>query len=275
LHDVALDAEDSLALDGRRPRPSGDGEPLADGLDVAVVRFPRIANFTDLDALAIEPGVSVRFVTDGPGLGQPDLVLLPGTKATVADLEWLRGRGLDRAVAGAADAGAVVLGICGGYQMLGRTIVDTVESGRGVVSGLGWLAIDTFFEPDKTTRQRRGHSMGQRVTGYEIHHGNVSRAGPDVGWVHLDDGYGVDDEGAVDLDVAQFLGTSLHGLFEADGFRAAFLTEIARRRGKTFVPAGVSFSAAREAQFDRLADCLEANVDVDRLTSLIAEGAAA
>ena len=273
LHDVALDAEDSLALDGRRPRPIGDGDPLVDGLDVAVVRFPRIANFTDLDALAIEPGVSVRYVTDGAGLGQPDLVVLPGTKATVADLEWTLGRGLDRAIATAVDAGALVLGICGGYQMLGRTIVDEVESARGVVNGLGWLAVDTVFEAGKTTRQRRGHSMGHRVTGYEIHHGNVSRAGPDVGWVHLDDAYGVDDEGTVDTDVAQFLGTSLHGLFESDGFRAAFLSEIARRRDKVFVPAGVSFAAAREAQFDRLADCIEANVDIDRLTALIAEGA--
>ena len=115
--------------------------------------------------------------------------------------------------------------------------------------------------------------MGHRITGYEIHHGNVSRAGPDVGWVHLDDAYGVDDEGAVDTDVAQFLGTSLHGLFESDGFRGAFLTEIGRRRDKVFVPSGVSFAAAREEQFDRLADCMEANLDVDRLTELIAEGA--
>ena len=115
--------------------------------------------------------------------------------------------------------------------------------------------------------------MGHRVTGYEIHHGNVSRAGPDVGWVHLDDAYGVDDEGTVDTDVAQFLGTSLHGLFESDGFRGAFLTEIGRRRDKVFVPSGVSFAAAREEQFDRLADCMEANLDVDRLTELIAEGA--
>ncbi|MCU1461798.1 MAG: cobyric acid synthase [Acidimicrobiales bacterium] len=275
LHDVALDAEDSLALDGRRPRPIGVADALADALDVAVIRFPRIANFTDLDALSIEPGVSVRYVSDAAGLGRPDLVVLPGTKATVADLEWLRGRNLDRAVAAAADAGALVLGICGGYQMLGRTIVDDVESARGVASGLGWLAVDTVFAPDKTTRQRRGHSMGQRVTGYEIHHGNVSRAGPDVGWVHLDDTYGVDDEGAVDTDMARFLGTSLHGLFESDGFRAAFLVEIGRRRDKTFVPAGVSFAAARQAQYDRLADSIEANVDIDRLTDLIAEGAPA
>ncbi|HEX8769900.1 MAG TPA: cobyric acid synthase, partial [Acidimicrobiales bacterium] len=96
LHDVALDAEDSLALTGHRPRP--DQERVGDALDVAVVRFPRIANFTDLDPLAIEPGVSVRLIDDPGGLGSPDLIVLPGTKSTVADLQWLRGRGLDRGV---------------------------------------------------------------------------------------------------------------------------------------------------------------------------------
>src|SRR5207249_8774427 len=106
---------------------------------------------------------------------------------------------------------------------------------------------------------------------YEIHHGRV-RGG--VGWVHLDDVHGAEDEGAVEPDEARFLGTSLHGLFEQDGFRAAFLTEVGRRRGKAFVPAGVSFAAAREAQFDRLADLLEAHLDLGALEALIEEGAA-
>src|SRR4029450_13058856 len=101
----------------------------ADGLDVAVVRFPRLANFTDLDALAIEPGVHVRYVETPAAVGRPALVVLPGTKATVADLEWLRGTGLDRAVFEGIDA--LVLGICGGYQLLGRTSRGLVESGRG------------------------------------------------------------------------------------------------------------------------------------------------
>ena len=264
VHDIALDAEDSLAMGNR---PSASGPARADSLDVAVVRFPRISNFTDLDALAIEPGVSVRFVDTAAALGRPDLVILPGTKATVADLEWLRGRGLDRAV---HDSGALVLGICGGFQILGRSIADDVESGRGVVEGLGWLDVETVFESNKVTRQRRGTAMGQRVTGYEIHHGRVSGG---VGWLHLDDVYGAEDEGAVEPGEARILGTSLHGLFEQDGFRAAFLTEVGRRRDKTFVPAGVSFAAAREAQFDRLADLLEAHLDMAAVDALIKEGA--
>jgi adenosylcobyric acid synthase len=104
--------------------------------------------------------------------------------------------------------------------------------------------------------------MGQRVTGYEIHHGVTTRGTGAAGWVHLDDVHGAEDDGAVDPD-ARALGTSLHGLYEEDGFRAAFLTEVGRRRGKTFVPAGVSFAAARDAQFDRLADLIEANLDLD------------
>jgi adenosylcobyric acid synthase len=269
VHDVALDAEDSLALAG--PRPVAAAPARADGLDVAVVRFPRLANFTDLDALAIEPGVHVRYVETPAALGRPDLVVLPGTKATVADLEWLRGTGLDRAVFEGTDA--LVLGICGGYQLLGRMIRDPVESGRGDVPALGRLDVDTVFEPTKLTRQRRGESMGQRATGYEIRHGRVTRRGGSPGWIHLDDCYGREDDGAID-DEARVLGTSLHGLFEQDGFRAAFLMEVGRRAGKTFVAAGVSFAAARDTQFERLADLIEAHLDVGAVDALI-EGTAA
>ena len=263
LHDVALDAEDSLALDGRRPRPRS--RPRGDSLDVAAIRFPRISNFTDLDALALEPGVGVRLVSDAGGLGDPDLIILPGTKATVADLEWLRGLGLDRAIEGRT---CPVLGVCGGYQMMGRTIDDEVESGRGRVDGLGWLDGRTEFQPRKVTRQRRGRHGGHQVTGYEIHHGLVIRGLASDPWLTLDDVYGTEDEGASD---GRFRGTTLHGLFEADGFREAFLRETAAARGRKWLPAGVSFTAAREAQWDRLADALEAHVDIAALERLIEE----
>src|SRR5215213_9790535 len=210
LHGVNLDAEDSLALPAVAPA-RGEAVDHVDGdgaVDVAVVRFPRIANFTDLDPLTMEPTVGVRFVDRPAALGRPDLVVLPGTKATVSDLAWLRGRGLHTAI----DAcGAPVLGICGGYQMMGRTIVDDVESQRGTVEGLGWLDAQTVFEPTKVTRQRRGTALDQRVTGYQIHHGRVTANDP---WIALDDAYGAHPEGSRR---GRFAGTTLHGLFEDDG----------------------------------------------------------
>jgi adenosylcobyric acid synthase len=267
LKDVALDAEDSLALDGRRPRlvPAHAG---ADRLDIAAIRLPRIANFTDLDALAIEPGVNTRLVDHPAALGRPDLVVLPGTKATVADLEWLRGTGFADAITQArADAGRAVLGICGGYQMLGRRIVDPghVESDRGEVAGLGLLPVDTTYRPTKVTRQRTGRALGHRLTGYQIHHGRVT---PHEPWISLDDSYGRDDEGATTAG-GTVRGTSLHGLFEEDGFRAAFLAELATRNGKAWRTSGVSFAAARQHQLDRLADMLEAHLDLGALEALL------
>ena len=275
IHDVGLDAEDSLALAGRRP--AAVEPPLAATLDVAAVRLPRIANFTDLDALATEPGVGVRMVEHASALGDPDLLVLPGTKATVADLEWLRGRGLDRAMAEARKRGTVTIGICGGYQMLGQVIVDGVESGRGRVPGLGWLDAITVFRAAKLTRQRRGRSMGQRVSGYQIHHGRVTRGAKARPWLRLDDAYGIEDEGARDPGadgegVGAVFATSLHGLFEEDGFRAAFLAEVARRRGKEFVAAGRSFAQARERQIDCLADMVDAHLDMAAVEALIKEG---
>jgi adenosylcobyric acid synthase len=266
VHDIALDAEDSLALSG--PRPAARGSAVVDGIDVAAIRLPRLANFTDLDALAIEPGVGVRLVDSPAAMGQPDLVVLPGSKATVADLEWLRGRGLDRALAAAVAGGATLLGVCGGYQMLGRDIVDHFESGRGRVEGLGWLDASTTFGEDKVTRQRRGRAWGQRVSGYEIHHGRVGVGGRDRPWIELDDVYGSETEGAASPD-GSVVGTNLHGLMEEDGFRAAFLAAVAERRGRRFVAAGVSFAGARQAQLDRLADLVETHVDMAAIEALI------
>src|SRR5207237_3447125 len=133
-----------------------------------------LSNVTDVDALAIEPGVGLRLVADAAALGDPDLIVLPGSKATVSDLAWLRSRRLDAAIA-AHDA--TVLGICGGYQMPGRHIVDAVESGAGAVAGLGCLDATTVFGPSKVTRQRRATAMGEAVTGYAVHHGVTEWSG--------------------------------------------------------------------------------------------------
>ncbi len=269
---LGMDAEDSLAL--RQPRPwlsPEESEPdwrfpdrgSREVIDVAVVRFPRIANFTDFDALAIEPGVSVRMVSGPRALGAPDLVILPGSKATLADLAWLRASGLAAEVTERASRGEVsVLGICAGYQMLGRRITDGIEdSGTEPVDGLGLLAAGTTFARDKVTRQRRGRGLGQPVEGYQIHHGRTSGTEP---WLELDGpapGEGPEGSSARE---GRILGTSLHGLFDADGFRDCFLGQVAARAGKAWVPSGTHFAAHRRAQADRLADVLEHHLD-DRI----------
>jgi adenosylcobyric acid synthase len=244
LPGITIDAEDSLSLD--RPPPVRPGAAV----DVAVVRFPRISNFTDVDPLVHEPSVQVRFVTAPEQLGTPDVVVLPGSKSTVDDLRWLRSVRLDAAI---ASSGARVLGICGGYQMLGTRIVDEVESGAGTVEGLGWLDVETVFHADKVTARRRGRALGAEVTGYEIHHGRTHLGSAAAPWLELDG----QAEGATDGD--RCWGTSLHGLFESDGFRAAFLG----------ITASSSFAAAREAQLDSFADLLEAHLDLVAVERLI------
>lgn len=272
IDDVSLDAEDSLALAGPRPRALANGKSIKDSLEVVAIRFPHLSNVTDLDALAIEPGVSVRLV-DAPGqIGHPDLVILPGTKATVADLNWMRTRGFEKAIEA---SGALVLGICGGYQMMGSQIVDDVESCAGKVDGLGWLDVETEFSIEKLTVQRKAIVMGEPASGYEIHHGVVTRGPGAYGWIHIqgETEDGNEDEGAIDGIEARYMGTSLHGLFESDRFRSTFLIETARRVDKCFVPQGVSFRKARDSQIDRIADALSKHLDLDAIDVLIAKGA--
>ena len=170
---LALDMEDSLTLDaaGGLGAAGGRGALGNEVLRVSVVRTPRISNVTDLDALAAEPGVLVRFAASPAELADADLVVLPGSRATVADLGWLRERGLAEAITGRARAGRPVLGICGGYQMLGTEIEDRVESRAGTVAGLGLLPVRVTFGPHKVLGRPRGTGYGAEVTGYEIHHG--------------------------------------------------------------------------------------------------------
>ena len=261
LEAVGLDAEDSLALrrygDGAAPGPGG-------WLDVAALRLPRISNFTDLDALAVEAGVRVRMVSRPSELGQPDLLVLPGTKATVADLAWLRRSGLDEAVAAAAGRGrTIVLGICGGYQILGRRIIDGVESVEpGEVAGLGLLGVETVFAEDKVTRRVQGTALGQPISGYHIHHGRTVGAGP---WLQLQSG----PEGSMSAD-RRVWGTSVHGLLENDAFRRAFLAEVAESAGVDWEPGPeISFAAARDSQYDLIADAMEAHIDMEAVYALV------
>jgi adenosylcobyric acid synthase len=259
-----LDAEDSLDLEGDRGAMTA---PLGeDVLRVAVVRLPRLSNVTDIDALASEPGVLVRLVTRPEELADADLVVLPGTRATVSDLAWLRSRGLDVAVARRAAAGLPVLGICGGYQMLGRTIDDEVESGIGRVDGLGLLPVTTSFEPAKLLRRIAGTAGGQPVTGYEIRHGRLLvEAGSAV--ITMADGQ---LEGCFDGSV---IGTSWHGLLENDGFRRSLLADVAARAGRRWIPGDGAFQDVRQQRLDALGDLVADGLDTDAVWTLLRSGA--
>jgi adenosylcobyric acid synthase len=257
-----LDSEDSLDL----PHPNAPGHGGA--LDVAVIRTPRVANFTDVEPLATEPDVSLRWVDGAEQFGDPDLVLLPGSRAVIADLAWLHNRGLAVAISNTA---AVVLGICGGYQMLGESIEDhdNIEATTcGDVAGFGLLPVVTRYHTAKTSRVRSGQALGHEVRGYEIRHGEPMRR-EGVGWIALADEYGSDDEGTWRDE--RVFGTSLHGLFEHDGFRAAFLTHVANRRERTFTASPVPFARQREHAHDRLADAIASSCDMERIAGFIGE----
>jgi len=279
LEGITVDAEDSLSLGSDTSSPLVAEVGRDDPLDVAVLRFPRVSNFTDVDALAAEPGVCVRWVDRAARFGEPDLVVLPGSKATVADLAWLRDTGLDRALVARMARGdaPAVLAVCGGLQMLGRRIEDPdgVEAAAGTVEGLGLLDIDTTFTADKRTVRRRGRERGSglAVTGYEIHHGRV-RAGPSAQpWFDLEGPGGVEPEGVLDRARALYA-TTLHGVLENDELRAALLGAVADRRGKPWRPSGVSFAGLRQAQLDRVADACETHLDLEALVRIIGEAVA-
>jgi adenosylcobyric acid synthase len=254
-----LDTEDSLALDAGPP--VSPGPPLGhDVLRVSVVRLPRISNFTDIDALAAEPGVLVRFARLAAELADADLVVLPGTRATVADLAWLRDTGMAEVIAARAAKGLPVLGICGGYQMLGREIDDEVESGAGRVAGLGVLPARVAFGARKRLGRPAGRCYGADVAGYEIHHGVAT----------LDPGAEPFPGGCR---TAAAWGTSWHGMLESDAFRRAFLTEVAALAGRDFtVCPGTDFAALRQARLDVLGDLVANHLDTAALGALIRGG---
>lgn len=247
-----VDTEDSLDLDTIVTR----ADPGA--LDVAVIRLPLVSNWSDVAPLAHDPAASVRFVASAAALGDPDLVVVPGSRSVLHDLAWLRERGIDEAV---ARGSSVVLGICGGYQMMGHSIVDRdgVEA-TGTADGLGWLPVHTEFATGKIVGRRRDHALGHDVEGFEIRHGRVTVSGDCESWL---------EQGAR---AGRMFGTTLHGLFEHDGFRRAFLESVASERGRTLPATTTSYADVVTAAHDRLADAIEAGLDVATIADLVAAG---
>ncbi|MDF2824238.1 MAG: cobalamin biosynthesis protein CobQ [Mycobacterium sp.] len=252
-----LDAEDSLSVVANRvvgqPGPPRGSQVL----NVAAIRLPRISNSTDVEALACEPGVLVHWVTDPADVADADVVVIPGTKATVADLSWVRGRGLDVAIAAHAAAGRTVLGICGGFQMLCRTIVDDVESGQGTVEALGLLDADSEFAPQMTLQH-----WETPLSGYEIHHGVLTRSA-EADWC------------GVGLVSGSVYGTHWHGLLDNNSLRRTWLAAAADAAHLDgFVTAqDVDVPGRRDAQLDLMADVLTAHLDLEAVGTLLEHGA--
>jgi adenosylcobyric acid synthase len=276
LADLGIPEEDAVAIE-RPHSPASSLQPELETIDIAVIVLPRIANFDDFDPLAAEYGVQVRYVSSLHALGRPHAIILPGTKSTVADLGWLRTQGLAQAVKNLANEGTPVVGICGGYQMLGRTIRDPdhAESSTDVVPGLGLLPAETVFEREKVTHQAQARLLGgpgwlagltgEMVRGYEIHMG---RTQGDHTWLEITERSGESTavrDGIVTRD-GQVWGCYLHGLFQNKRLRRAWLASLGWRGEGLDAQPITGFDVG----FDRLADAVETALDMEYLEDIIA-----
>jgi adenosylcobyric acid synthase len=246
-------------------------------VDIAVIRVPRISNFTDLDAFSMIPGVSVRYVKRTSELGDPDMVVIPGSKNTIGDLLWMRQNGLEAAVKKLAEKGRTIFGICGGYQMLGETISDPegVEA-KGKILGMGLLPTDTVFESAKTRTRVVGRFLSEDaalcVQGYEIHMGKTTlRSGAQpLLEITAQPGGEKKADGAVSGNVA---GTYVHGFFDGDGIALETARFLGRKKGVDIAAAeDMSYAQYKEKQYDLLADALEGSLDMDRIYEIMEAG---
>jgi len=267
---LEIPEEDGAGLKaGTKPAPD---RPIAIGVTV----LPRISNYTDFEPFLHEPDVSLQYLENPERAGALDVICLPGTKSTIADLAWLRARGWERFIAAHHAGGGFVVGICGGYQMMGKRIADPehIESDVNEVAGLGLLNIETVFAGGKITARTEGTHIGSDlpVSGYEIHCGRVTRFGDNAAFrIRVREDRPLDEfEGAVHDD-GRALGTSIHGLFDASRFRRHFLNEIRKRKGlqPLEVAREEDAHAARARAYDRFARLLQTHLDVSTIAGLI------
>lgn len=298
LPNLGLEDEDSASLDARLSRAGSESRPQRpDTLDIAVLRLPRLSNFTDFDPLPEEPDVRLRFVADPKDFGKPDAVILPGSKNTVDDLLFLRESGLETQLQRHAAQGGAVAGICAGYQMMGERLSDPdlLESDRDELHGLGFFPAETLFTPEKRTVRIAGtaESWGQRgklgqqeslpVTGYEIHMGRTRFTGPVRQPFRISEavlgGGGLTAEpgsrtgvlhpdGAVDGGGTVW-GTYIHGILHNDGFRRMWLNLLRERKGWEPLEETVFFARRREEAFERLAGHVRRHLDMERIYEMI------
>lgn len=243
-------------------------------IDAAVIRLPHISNFTDIDALKVEKDVSIRYITSAENFGHPDVVIIPGSKNTIGDLLYLRKSGIEEKVKEYASEKGLVIGICGGYQMLGNVIEDPlkVETEFGRVEGMGLLDINTVFKDEKVTTRVKGEIRGKglKVYGYEIHMG-VSHHGKSVKpFVHIaEENEGKVDikDGAVNAD-ENVIGTYLHGIFDSTDFRQYFVNMLREKKGIK-KRESVSYEELRDKEINKLADIVRNNIDMNKIYEIM------
>ena len=268
--DIEIAEEDSVSLErGRQVAATTDY-----AIDIAVLALPHISNFDDFDPLAREPGVRLRYVESRDSLGGPDLVILPGTKTTMADLAWLRERGIATDIQRLAAAGTPVIGICGGYQMMGRRILDPhgVESPDKEAEGLQLLPVDTVFAPVKETHRVKGavssgagllsKSGGASIEGYEIHMGSSTQEASVASPFSISRaGHGQLPDGALSED-GRALGTYVHGLFNSHALRRAVLEQLAEWKGVALPPpSDTGGQLSRDGEYDKLAETVRNSLE--------------
>jgi adenosylcobyric acid synthase len=275
-YDVHIAEEDSITLEKRRALKNRTDFDV----DIAVIALPHIANFDDFDPLEREPKVRLRYVEAGDELGEPDLIILPGTKSTVADLVQLRTTGRDHEILRQVSRGTPIIGICGGYQMLGSTIHDPdgIESAAPITSGLSLLPVTSRFLPVKATHQIRGRvvqnrgllarAKGAEVRGYEIHMGQTGGDNTSTAFALWERSSQpcADFDGCLSAD-GNVIGTYIHGLFHNDQLRHAILSELAARKGHNLWPMSSGFSL--EVQYDRLAAHVRNSLNMDLIFQLV------
>lgn len=273
---LELEDEDGVALQVGKYRHNDAEEKL---LDIVVIQLPHIANFTDFNALAAQPDVRLRYVTECHAVGQADLIILPGSKNTLGDLCWLNHQGLSQAIIAAHGQGTPVIGICGGFQMLGRHIVDGVESDVSEMAGLGLLDVTTHFNHEKQTTQSEGYCADTlaglwsaceqlTVSGYEIHMGRsvVGEHATAFAKITQRNGAPVDEcDGAINAD-GSVMGSYLHGLFDKHGVARALLNQLRIKKGHApLMGESINYAQHKEQQFNVLASQLRQHLDIEAL----------
>ncbi len=284
---IDVDDEDSMSLDRKNKKQEVRSRKQEDLIDIAIIRLPRISNFTDFDILRKEKNISVRFVEDAGSIGMPDLIILPGTKNTIGDLESIKENGIADAIINLAKNGTMVIGICGGYQMLGKVIRDpeNAESKTLETEGLGLIDVSTLFRLQKNTHQVKAtlHDRGSdvfkglnrdnEITGYEIHMGEtelLNGTSPLLKITERSDKEVSMNDGAVSND-GNVIGSYLHGFFDNDEFRLELINRLRINKGFSPMLAEELNTVDKEKQYDKLADWFREHINMDLIYKQIGD----